>query len=379
MKTVTILGSTGSIGTQALEVIDGLDYRVLALAAGKNTARAEEQIRKYKPKYAAMADEAAAKELALKTADTDVKILSGSAGIKEISALSADIVLNAIVGVAGLIPTLTAIEAGSDIALANKETLVTGGDLVKKRAAEKGVKIYPVDSEHSAIFQCLQASSREDLNKIIITASGGPFLGKKLHQLKKVSKEKALRHPNWSMGAKITIDSATLMNKGLEVIEAVHLFDLPQSKVDVVVHPQSIVHSLVEWKDGAVLAQLGVPDMKIPIQYALTFPKRVNFVSEPLDLTKVSQMTFLPPDRETFGCLATCEQAINMGGLYPAAVNGANEEAVKLFLNDKIDFLDIAELSRQMLRESFEKTYTSAAEIFEADRKARKLVREMIK
>ena len=379
MKTITILGSTGSIGTQALEVIDGLDYRVLALAAGKNTARAEEQIRKYKPKYAAMADEAAAKELALKTADTDVKILSGSAGIKEISALSADIVLNAIVGVAGLMPTLTAIEAGSDIALANKETLVTGGDLVKKRAAEKGVKIYPVDSEHSAIFQCLQASSREDLNKIIITASGGPFLGKKLHQLKKVSKEKALRHPNWSMGAKITIDSATLMNKGLEVIEAVHLFDLPQSKVDVVVHPQSIIHSLVEWKDGAVLAQLGVPDMKIPIQYALTFPKRVNFVSEPLDLTKVSQMTFLPPDRETFGCLATCEQAINMGGLYPAAVNGANEEAVKLFLNDKIDFLDIAELSRQMLRESFEKTYTSAAEIFEADRKARKLVREMIK
>ena len=379
MKTITILGSTGSIGTQALEVIDGLDYRVLALAAGKNTARAEEQIRKYKPKYAAMADEAAAKELALKTADTDVKILSGSAGIKEISALSADIVLNAIVGVAGLIPTLTAIEAGSDIALANKETLVTGGDLVKKRAAEKGVKIYPVDSEHSAIFQCLQASSREDLNKIILTASGGPFLGKKLHQLKKVSKEKALRHPNWSMGAKITIDSATLMNKGLEVIEAVHLFDLPQSKVDVVVHPQSIIHSLVEWKDGAVLAQLGVPDMKIPIQYALTFPKRVNFVSEPLDLTKVSQMTFLPPDRETFGCLATCEQAINMGGLYPAAVNGANEEAVKLFLNDKIDFLDIAELSRQMLRESFEKTYTSAAEIFEADRKARKLVREMIK
>ncbi len=379
MKTITVLGSTGSIGTQALEVIDGLDYRVLALAAGKNTARAEEQIRKYKPKYAAMADEAAAKELALKTADTDVKILSGSAGIKEISALSADIVLNAIVGVAGLIPTLTAIEAGSDIALANKETLVTGGDLVKKRAAEKGVKIYPVDSEHSAIFQCLQASSREDLNKIIITASGGPFLGKKLHQLKKVSKEKALRHPNWSMGAKITIDSATLMNKGLEVIEAVHLFDLPQSKVDVVVHPQSIIHSLVEWKDGAVLAQLGVPDMKIPIQYALTFPKRVNFVSEPLDLTKVSQMTFLPPDRETFGCLATCEQAINMGGLYPAAVNGANEEAVKLFLNDKIDFLDIAELSRQMLRESFEKTYTSAAEIFEADRKARKLVREMIK
>lgn len=379
MKTITILGSTGSIGTQALEVIDGLDYRVLALAAGKNTARAEEQIRKYKPKYAAIADEAAAKELALKTADTDVKILSGSAGIKEISALSADIVLNAIVGVAGLIPTLTAIEAGSDIALANKETLVTGGDLVKKRAAEKGVKIYPVDSEHSAIFQCLQASSREDLNKIIITASGGPFLGKKLHQLKKVSKEKALRHPNWSMGAKITIDSATLMNKGLEVIEAVHLFDLPQSKVDVVVHPQSIIHSLVEWKDGAVLAQLGVPDMKIPIQYALTFPKRVNFVSEPLDLTKVSQMTFLPPDRETFGCLATCEQAINMGGLYPAAVNGANEEAVKLFLNDKIDFLDIAELSRQMLRESFEKTYTSAAEIFEADRKARKLVREMIK
>ena len=373
------MGSTGSIGTQALEVIDGLDYRVLALAAGKNTARAEEQIRKYKPKYAAMADEAAAKELALKTADTDVKILSGSAGIKEISALSSDIVLNAIVGVAGLIPTLTAIEAGSDIALANKETLVTGGDLVKKRAAEKGVKIYPVDSEHSAIFQCLQASSREDLNKIIITASGGPFLGKKLHQLKKVSKEKALRHPNWSMGAKITIDSATLMNKGLEVIEAVHLFDLPQSKVDVVVHPQSIIHSLVEWKDGAVLAQLGVPDMKIPIQYALTFPKRVNFVSEPLDLTKVSQMTFLPPDRETFGCLATCEQAINMGGLYPAAVNGANEEAVKLFLNDKIDFLDIAELSRQMLRESFEKTYTSAAEIFEADRKARKLVREMIK
>lgn len=378
MKTLTILGSTGSIGTQALEVVDDLDYRVIALAAGKNVKKAEEQIRKYKPKYAAMANEQAANELALKTADTDVKILSGLEGIREISALSADVVLNSIVGVAGLIPTLTAIEAGSDIALANKETLVTGGDLVKRKAAEKGVKIYPVDSEHSAIFQCLQASDRQDLNKIIITASGGPFFGKKISQLKKVTKEKALKHPNWSMGAKITIDSATLMNKGLEVIEAVHLFDLPQSKVEVVVHPQSIIHSLVEWRDGAVLAQLGVPDMRIPIQYALTFPKRVNFVSRPLDLVEVSQMTFYAPDRETFSCLDTCEKAVNMGGLYPAAVNGANEEAVKLFLNDKISFLDIGELVKKMLSENFAKTYTTVSEIFEADKRARKIVRELV-
>ncbi len=379
MKTLTVLGSTGSIGTQTLEVVDDLEYRVLALAAGKNIKKAEEQIRKYKPKFAAMANEAAAKELALKTADTDVKILSGLEGIREISALSADVVLNSIVGVAGLIPTLTAIEAGSDIALANKETLVTGGELVKKKAAERKVKIYPVDSEHSAIFQCLQASDRQDLNKIIITASGGPFFGKKISQLKKVTKEKALKHPNWSMGAKITIDSATLMNKGLEVIEAVHLFDLPQSKVEVVVHPQSIIHSLVEWRDGAVLAQLGVPDMKIPIQYALTFPKRANFVSRPLNLVEVSKMTFYAPDRETFSCLDTCEKAINMGGLYPAAVNGANEEAVKLFLNDKISFLDIGELVKKMLSENFAKTYGTIHEIFEADRRARNIVKELAK
>lgn len=378
MKTLTILGSTGSIGTQALEVAENLDFQVLALAAGKNVKKAEEQIRKYKPKYAAMADETSSKELSLKTADTDVKILSGLEGVNEIASLSADMVLNSIVGVAGLVPTIKAIDAGSDIALANKETLVAGGELVKKKAAEKGVKIYPVDSEHSAVFQCLQASERADLNKIIITASGGPFLGKKPDQLKKVTKEKALLHPNWSMGAKISIDSATLMNKGLEVIEAVHLFDIPQHKIEVVVHPQSIIHSLVEWCDGAVMAQLGVPDMKIPIQYALTFPKRANFVSRPLNLAEISKMTFFSPDRETFSCLDTCEKAVNMGGLYPAAVNGANEEAVKLFLNGEIGFLDISLLVKKMLTEQFPKSYNSVSEILEADRKARRLVRELV-
>lgn len=372
------MGSTGSIGTQALEVAENLDFQVLALAAGKNVKKAEEQIRKYKPKYAAMADETSSKELSLKTADTDVKILSGLEGVNEIASLSADMVLNSIVGVAGLVPTIKAIDAGSDIALANKETLVAGGELVKKKAAEKGVKIYPVDSEHSAVFQCLQASERADLNKIIITASGGPFLGKKPDQLKKVTKEKALLHPNWSMGAKISIDSATLMNKGLEVIEAVHLFDIPQHKIEVVVHPQSIIHSLVEWCDGAVMAQLGVPDMKIPIQYALTFPKRANFVSRPLNLAEISKMTFFSPDRETFSCLDTCEKAVNMGGLYPAAVNGANEEAVKLFLNGEIGFLDISLLVKKMLTEQFPKSYNSVSEILEADRKARRLVRELV-
>ncbi len=377
-KTISILGSTGSIGTQALEVVTNLGFSVLALTAAKNTDLIEKQIRKFKPKYAAMLNEKAAEELKIKVADTKTKVFIGRKGIDYIASLGADIVLNSIVGIAGFIPTLNAINSGSDIALANKETLVTGGELVKKQAKKKKVKIYPVDSEHSAIFQCLQASPQKALSKIILTASGGPFFGKTSEDLENIKKEQALKHPNWSMGAKITIDSATLMNKGLEVIEAVHLFDLPQEKIEVVVHPQSIIHSLVEWCDGAVLAQLGVPDMKIPIQYALTFPERAVSVSKSLSLTDVGTMTFYPPDRDTFVCLKACEKAINKGGLYPAAVNGANEEAVRLFLQDKIGFLKIGELVSEALELNMPVKYNSIEDVLEADLEAREFVRNKI-
>lgn len=375
-KTISVLGSTGSIGTQALEVIEGLNYRVAALTASCNTVLLEKQIRKFKPKFAAMLSEKASAELKIKVSDTSTKVLSGRKGIEEIAALGTDVVLNSIVGIAGLAPTLYAIDAGSAIALANKETLVTAGDIVIKRAKKRGVKIYPVDSEHSAIFQCLHASPRKALSRIILTASGGPFLGKTKEELFEVKKQEALKHPNWSMGSKISVDSATLMNKGLEVIEAVHLFGLPQEKIDVVVHPQSIVHSLVEWCDGAMLAQLGTPDMKIPIQYALTCPGRVPSSSKPLSLTEIGTLTFMEPDRNTFTCLASCEKAIGMGGLYPAAVNGANEQAVHLFLQDKISFLDIAELVEETLSLRFPTSYSTVDQIFEADAVAREFVRQ---
>ena len=344
MKKLIILGSTGSIGTQALEVCRRDGYAVVALAAGGNIELLEKQAREFKVKAVAVFNTQKAEELKIKLKDTDIKVLSGQDGVCEIAQMDADIVLNSIVGIAGLRPTLAAIESGHDIALANKETLVTGGDIVKKAAKEKGVKILPVDSEHSAIFQSLQGAPEKSLKKILLTASGGPFFGKTRKDLENVTVKEALAHPNWSMGAKITIDSATLMNKGLEVIEAVHLFDISADDIEVLVHRQSILHSAVELSDGAVIGQLGTPDMRLPIQYALTYPERSNYAFEKLSLSDIGTLTFQKPDTETFRCLPLCIKAINEGGLRPTAVNGANEEAVRLFLEGKIKFLQIAEL-----------------------------------
>ncbi len=344
MKKLIILGSTGSIGTQALEVCRRDGYAVVALAAGGNIELLEKQARKFKVKAVAVFNTQKAEELKIKLKDTDIKVLSGQDGVCEIAQMDADIVLNSIVGIAGLRPTLAAIESGHDIALANKETLVTGGDIVKKAAKEKGVKILPVDSEHSAIFQSLQGAPEKSLKKILLTASGGPFFGKTRKDLENVTVKEALAHPNWSMGAKITIDSATLMNKGLEVIEAVHLFDISADDIEVLVHRQSILHSAVELSDGAVIGQLGTPDMRLPIQYALTYPERSNYAFEKLSLSDIGTLTFQKPDTETFRLLPLCIKAINEGGLRPTAVNGANEEAVRLFLEGKIKFLQIAEL-----------------------------------
>lgn len=344
MKKLIILGSTGSIGTQALEVCRRDGYAVVALAAGGNIELLEKQAREFKVKAVAVFNTQKAEELKIKLKDTDIKVLSGQDGVCEIAQMDADIVLNSIVGIAGLRPTLAAIESGHDIALANKETLVTGGDIVKKAAKEKGVKILPVDSEHSAIFQSLQGAPEKSLKKILLTASGGPFFGKTRKDLENVTVKEALAHPNWSMGAKITIDSATLMNKGLEVIEAVHLFDISADDIEVLVHRQSILHSAVELSDGAVIGQLGTPDMRLPIQYALTYPQRSNYAFEKLSLSDIGTLTFQKPDTDTFRCLPLCIKAINEGGLRPTAVNGANEEAVRLFLEGKIKFLQIAEL-----------------------------------
>ncbi len=378
MKSLIILGSTGSIGTQALEVCRRDGYKVTALAAGSNIELLEKQAREFKPSLVAVFSEEKAKELKIKLADTGIQVLSGVDGVCGVAQADGDIVLNSIVGIAGLRPTLKAIEAGKTIALANKETLVTGGEIVNKEAKKKGVKILPVDSEHSAIFQSLQGAPEGSLRKILLTASGGPFFGKTKSDLENVTVKEALNHPNWSMGAKITIDSATLMNKGLEVIEAVHLFGLEAQDIEVLVHRQSIIHSGVELSDGAVIAQLGTPDMRLPIQYALTYPQRSNVAFEKLDLFKVGTLTFQKPDTETFRCLPLCIEAINRGGLAPTAVNGANEEAVRLFLEGKIKFLQIAELVEKALLSAENKTSFSLEDILEADIKARKLVRAAI-
>ncbi len=378
MKELIILGSTGSIGTQALEVARRDGYKVNALAAGSNIELLEKQAREFKPQLVAVFDESAAKALEIKLSDTDIKVLSGALGVCEAAQSKGDIVLNSIVGIAGLRPTLAAIEAGKDIALANKETLVTGGELVNKAAKEKGVKIIPVDSEHSAIFQSIQGAPEKSVKKILLTASGGPFYKKTKKELENVTVKEALNHPNWSMGAKITIDSASLMNKGLEVIEAVHLFGLKAKDIEVLVHRQSIVHSGVELSDGAVIAQLGTPDMRLPIQYALTYPQRSDYAFERLSLADIGTLTFEKPDMETFRCLPLCIEAINEGGLAPTAVNGANEEAVKLFLEGKIKFLQIADLVEKALKECNNKKEFSIDDIFEADRKARELVISLV-
>ncbi len=373
MKELIILGSTGSIGTQSLEVARAHNIRVRALSAGSNDKLMERQAREFKPDIVALSDIGAARRLKIALKDTDIKVFSGEEGVIETAAYKGDIVLSAIVGIAGLKPTLAAINEGKDIALANKETMVTGGVIVNKLAREKKVKILPVDSEHSAIFQSLAGAPNGSLKKILLTASGGPFFGKTINELKNVTAKEALKHPNWSMGAKITVDSATLMNKGLEVIEAVHLFGVEAKDIEVLVHRQSIVHSGVEFTDGAVIAQMGTPDMKVPIQYALTYPNRgVKF--ENLDLFKIGTLTFEKPDTETFRCLPLCIEAINRGGLYPTAINGANEESVRLFLEGKIGFLDIAEFNEKAMEKATNKTDFSVEDIFEADKLARQTV-----
>lgn len=375
-RSVSILGSTGSIGTQALEVCEVHGIEVKALAAKRNEELLEKQVRKFKPKLVCLYDENAYRGMKIRLADLSVQLVTGMEGLCEAATLpEADIILNSVVGMIGLQPTLAAIHAGKDIALANKETLVTGGELVMKAAAEKGVKIYPVDSEHSAIFQCLQGYSGCRVNKILLTASGGPFFGKTRSGLEGVTVAQTLKHPNWSMGAKITVDSATLMNKGFECIEAVWLFGVRPEQVEVVVHRESVIHSMVEFEDYAVLGQMGVPDMKIPIQYALTYPERLPCPTERLNLFDYGTLSFARPDPETFCCLKAALDAIGRGGLYPTLVNGANEELVRLFLEEKIPFLKIGDTVCKALEldGSGEVTVES---ILDVEQRARRFVRE---
>ncbi|MBQ7546548.1 MAG: 1-deoxy-D-xylulose-5-phosphate reductoisomerase [Clostridia bacterium] len=344
-KLLTILGSTGSIGTQALEVAKLRGFGIYALTADRSVETMESQIRAFHPRYAAMRNEDAANDLRVRVADTATKVLSGEEGVCFIASQPVDYLLNSIVGMAGLRPTLCAIEAGSTIALANKETLVAGGQLVMSRAGEKGVTILPVDSEHSAIFQSLRGmTDHTQIRRILLTASGGPFFGRTREELRDVTVADALHHPNWSMGAKITVDSATMMNKGLELIEAVWLFDVSPEQIDILVHRQSVVHSAVEFCDNSVIAQLGVPDMRIPIQYALTYPDRFPSPVRQLRLEEYGTLTFEKPDYETFACINLCKAAILQGGLRPAAVNSANEEANAMFRRGEIGFLEIAQL-----------------------------------
>lgn len=344
MNDIVLLGSTGSIGTQTLDVCRAHNIKVRALSANGNTELLERQAREFKPEYAAVADENRYSDLKTRLADTDIKVLPGIDGLRELAALKCGRVVNAVVGMVGLLPTLSAIEAGNDVALANKETLVAGGKLVTEAVKRRGVKLLPIDSEHSAIFQCLMGAGENRYSKIILTASGGPFYGKTRAELENVTKEQALRHPNWSMGAKITIDSATLMNKGLELIEAVRLFAARPEQVEIVVQRQSIIHSAVEFEDGAVIAQLGSADMRLPIQLALTYPKRLPCPAKKLSLFDLGELTFGRADEETFTCLAAAKKAIAKGGNAPCIVNCANEAAVSLFLRDKIRFLDIGEI-----------------------------------
>ena len=371
-KNLAVLGSTGSIGVQSLEVARLSGFEIEALTANSRTDIIEEQIREFRPRLAAVADEKAAADLKIRVADTSTKVLSGAEGVEECARCGADTVLNSIVGIAGLAPTLAAIENGSNIALANKETLVAGGKIVMNAASENGVAILPVDSEHSAIFQSLQGChGKNQIKRLILTASGGPFFGKTREELSKVTLEQALKHPNWSMGAKITIDSATMMNKGLELIEAAWLFGIKASDIDILVHRQSIVHSLVEYIDNSVIAQLGVPDMRIPIQYALTYPDRFVSPVKQLDLAEAATLTFEKPDYDTFACLNLCRTSFEKGGLYPAAVNAANEKANELFRKGKIAFLDIPKAVEAAFDHVQNVADYSLSQVFETDRAIR--------
>lgn len=375
-KSLSILGSTGSIGTQSLDVARLRGYNVEALTAYSDVARMETQIREFHPKTVAMVEEKAAADLKVRVADTNTKVLSGKDGVCACArADGADTVLNSVVGMAGLEPTLAAIDAKKKLALANKETLVAGGQLVMEAAKKNGVSILPVDSEHSAIFQALQGRpANAALKKIILTASGGPFFGKTKKELEKVTVADALKHPNWEMGAKITVDSATMMNKGLELIEAVWLFSVRPQDVQIVVHRESIVHSAVEYTDNSVIAQLGLPDMRIPIQYALTYPERFESPVGELSLSEIGKLTFFEPDYDTFQCINLCRTAINKGGLFPAAVNSANEQANAMFRRGEIGFLDIAARVAKVLETAPQKEHYTLEDVLKTDRWARETV-----
>ena len=381
MKKITVLGSTGSIGTQTLDVVDRQNdkFEVCGLAANRNVKLLSEQIRKYKPEKAAIFDETLYNELKNSVSDCPTKVLCGSDGVREVAAQTgADVALSAIVGIAGLLPTLDAIDNGIDIALANKETLVTAGSLVTDRINKKNVKLLPVDSEHSAIFQCLNGEKHKNIKKIILTASGGPFFGKTTDELKNVTVKDALNHPNWSMGSKITIDSATLMNKGLEFIEAKWLFDVDTDKIDIVVHRQSIIHSMVEFSDGSIMAQMGKPDMRTPISVALNYPDREILNQESLDFSTLKALTFDKPDYKTFKCLSLAIKAVEQGGTMPAFLNGANEAAVALFLEERIGFLDIADLIEQAMSKYESIADYNLDDILDADKKAREAILNIV-
>ncbi len=375
MKKIAILGSTGSIGISALDIIEKNPKRfeVVALAAGQNVNLIKKQIEKYRPKFVALKN----KEMALKlgkilTVKNNIKILYGEEGLKEVaSCATADMVISAISGAAGMVPTLAAIEAGKDVALANKETMVIAGEIVTKQAKKRGIKILPVDSEHSAIFQCLEGQKRNNLSRIILTASGGPFVNFTKKELKEVKPHQALRHPKWKMGKKITVDSASLMNKGLEVIEARWLFNLEYNNIDVLIHPQSIVHSMVEFIDGSILAQMGIPDMRIPIAYALTYPERITNDLPPLNLLKTGKLEFYKPDMKKFPCLALAYNAGISGGTNPAVLNAANEVAVEAYINGKIKFTDLPIIIEKVLALHDSVKNPSLEEILQADHWAR--------
>ena len=380
MKRLSILGSTGSIGTQTLEIVrNNEDIKVTALSAGSNIELLEKQAREFQPELICVYDEKKANELKLKIADLDIKIVSGMDGLIEAAVIpSADIVLTAVVGMIGIRPTIAAIEAHKDIALANKETLVTAGHIIMKLAKECGVKILPVDSEHSAIFQSLQGNKHSQVNKIILTASGGPFRSLAMEELKNVTVEDALKHPNWSMGKKITIDSSTMVNKGLEVMEARWLFDVDYDHIDVVIQPQSLIHSMVEYVDGGIIAQLGTPDMKLPIQYALYYPDRKYLGGERVDFAKIGSITFFKPDIEKFKGFALAYKAGRMGGTMPTIYNASNEYAVSQFLERKITYLEIAELIENAMESHKVVENPTLEQILEAEKEAHESVKSKI-
>ena len=380
MKKIAILGSTGSIGTQTLDIVrEQKDIEVVALAAGSNITLLEQQIREFSPKLVCVFKEEAAEALKIKIADTDTKVVSKMEGLIDVAVHpESEILVTAIVGMMGIRPTVAAIKAGKKIALANKETLVAGGELVMKAAAEKGVAILPVDSEHSAIFQCLQGNAHNPVKEILLTASGGPFYGYTREQLQTVTAADALKHPNWNMGNKVTIDSATMMNKGLECLEAKWLFDLQPEQITVLVHRQSVMHSGVMYADNSVIAQLGVPDMRLPIQYAILYPERKPCPVAPLSLTQYATLTFAEPDEQTFRCLALAKKAMQAGGLLPCVMNGANEIAVQAFLQGKIGFLEIADYVETAMRTVETPELHTCADVLKTDQKARELVQNLI-